>query len=160
MNEEYFTISDSGIGDPSDIDTMYIYRRSISEMPTDAAGTGGSASLAFNHYKWRRVWVKIREDVTVLASKTVFRGVLRHELGPTFCLADAYSSPCSVTMMCSKHISSTEQITACDNFKLSSIYCEIAATPTPTPAPTPTARPCSNTGRAGNEKRRNCCRVP
>lgn len=135
MEEEFFSISNSGIGDPSDIDTLYIYRRPISEMPTDSGGSGGSASLAFNQYKWQRVWIKLREDVTVLASKAVFKSTLRHEVGHSFWLADAYSSPCSVTMMCSQFISITQGITACDNYKLSTLYCQIAATPSPSPTP-------------------------
>jgi hypothetical protein len=153
VSEQAFPITSTSVGNLSDIDTLYIYRRPISEMPKDAAGLGGNASIALDHYKWKRVWLKLRTDVTLIASKALFKGVLRHELGHSFWLFDEYSSPCSVTMMCSRNIVTTEQITDCDNFKLSAVYCQIAATPTPggncTPPPTgrpPVAQECLEPG--------------
>jgi hypothetical protein len=135
--EEYFSLPDNGSpGSTDDTDTLYIYRRSISQMPTEVGGLGGVATLAFNHYKWKRAWLKLREDVTLIASATFFKGILRHELGHSFWLADAYDSPCTVTTMCLNHISTTEHITECDNYKLSTVYCQVVVIPTPTPAPT------------------------
>lgn len=89
VKEEAFPIPapDEGHpGDPADTDTLYILRRPASEMPTSAGSQAGSGTLAFQHYKWERAHIAIREGVhTATASgRDYFKGVFRHEMDTRF----------------------------------------------------------------------------
>jgi len=134
MVEEAFPITEGEApGVPSSVDTLYMLRRSVAYWPSQAGGQGGRATLALDHYKWTNCWIGIREDKnTATAFNTGhFKDVFRHELGHSFWLWDHYDSPCSVTMMCA---GTGAGITECDNYKISTIYCQLAsATPTPCP---------------------------
>lgn len=155
MTEEAFPLTDTfvGYGDARDNDTLYIFRRPISLMPHDAGHITGTANLDWGFYKWTRVGIAIRTDVTLVISKAYFKGIVRHELGHTFWLFDAYSYPCSVTTMCANNVSTLETITDCDNFKISTIYCQLA--PTPVPSPT-TPELCQTVGEFWNYAENQC----
>lgn len=60
------------------------------------------------------------------------KSVMRHEVGHTFYLANAYGSPPSVTIMTDQQ--ENTQITSCDNQAIKRAYCAPSPTPTPTPA--------------------------
>jgi hypothetical protein len=65
------------------------------------------------------------------------RGLMRHEIGHSFRLANASSCPSQSSTVMYSPAGVNSIITTCDNTAISQVYCP-APTPTPTPEPTPT----------------------
>ena len=74
-------------------------------------------------------------QATLTSFSMPLKSLMRHEVGHTLYLANAYGYPPSVTIMTDKQ--ENTQITSCDNQAIKRAYC-----PTPTPTPTPTVQGC------------------
>src|SRR2546423_381174 len=108
--------------------TYYISRADMSYPLAAGTGTTGSSTPGgFN--KIRTCRTEIRVDVTLISVTSELKEIMRHEIGHTFWLVDAYGTPSTITVMSDQRNSG---ITACDREVVTNLYCPIAPTECPT----------------------------
>lgn len=107
----------------------------------DVNGPAGNTSISTNPNAVTTLSRAIRKGYTP-ALPAYIRGVMRHEIGHTFFLDNAYSCPQGSTVMYPA-AGDYSNITSCDNNVIHNVYCPAPSpTPTPTPSPTPFQFPC------------------
>lgn len=146
FTESIWTFSRVGQQFGDNPSTLYIYKGTNAELPTQAGstrrrGSGVGSGLGSPGYYFRidQAVIGINQSQTLpLYYPTEFKATMRHEVGHTYFLADEYEADPNVTIMTAQ-LGNTG-IRFCDHFVISSVYC----TPTPTPTATPTPTPCNN----------------